>query len=182
MFLIFDENNVCIGTSSEMPDDADLKSRKETCVEYDDKKINVEDLGSYVLSDDKKVKKITVEKTMSAEEAVQEINNFRMKKESEPILYQKHFFQADESSIKRLMIASSNTKSIKWYDSDNQERELSPEDVKKILMKISARNEYIYEYCAEAKSTVRKAAEKENVALMQKTVNMLEAGYNFESE
>ena len=182
MFLIFDTNNVCIGTSSVMPDDADLKSRKETCVEYDDKKINIKEIGNYILSDNKKIKKITINKTMSIEDAIQEINNFKTKKESEPILYQKHFFQVDEPSVKRLMIANSNTKNIKWYDLDNQEQELSPEDIKKILIKISARNEYIYEYCAEAKNTVRKAAEKENVTLMQKTINMLEAGYNFESE
>ena len=181
MFLIFDKNNNCIGTASEPPNKNDLEKRTEVCVETKNKNIDNSTAFDYFLENGK-IKKKQKENKLSLEEALEDIDSFKAEKESEAISYKNFLFQADEDSIKKLTLASMEESIKKWYDINNQPHELTSDEIRKLLALISKRNQYIYEYCMEAKNTIKKAFANSNEALVKETLNILETGYDFESE
>ena len=76
MFLIFNDINECIGTSSIRPNEEDLKRHGESSVEVNDPVITAENAFNYVLKDGRLEK--AGEKQISYEEAISRIEKFRM--------------------------------------------------------------------------------------------------------
>ena len=179
MFLIFNDINECIGTSSMQPNEEDLKRHGESSVEVNDPVITAENAFNYVLKDGRLEK--AGEKQISYKEAISRIENFRMTKENAPVFYAETFFQADNESIRRLTLAMIEGTEKDWADSGNELHRLSNEDIRNILSFISRRNQYIYKYCSEMKNVIRVAFEKNDMKMVEDTLNILEKGYSFGS-
>ena len=113
MFLIFNKDGKCIGSSSEEPNIKDLDSRNEKCAPYKGKFFDVSNFGGYSFDGENIVfeeKKIHI----ALDDAIEEVNKFRTRKESEPIRFEGNYYQTDEDSIRRLFLASVSNNTVKW--------------------------------------------------------------------
>lgn len=179
MFLIFNKDGKCIGSSSEEPNVKDLDSRNEKCAPYEGKFFDVSNFGGYSFDGENIV--FEEKKThIVLDDAIEEVNKFRTRKESEPIQFEGNYYQTDEDSIRRLFLASVSNNTVKWANINNVEVELTPLKIKKILSRIAERNQYAYEYCTMTKSTIRAAAEANDYDLVEFAIQNMEVGYNFE--
>ena len=179
VFLIFNKDGRCIGSSSEEPNVKDLESRNETCAPYEGKFFDVSNFGGYSF-DGKKIIFEEKKTHITLDEAIEEVNKFRMKKESEPIQFEGNYYQTERDSIRRLFLASIGNGTVRWANVNNIEIELTPLKIKKILSRTAERSQYTYEYCAMTKGTIRAAAEANDYDLVEFAIQNMEVGYNFE--
>lgn len=181
MFLIFNKEGNCIGSSSIEPNIKDLESRNEVCAEHEGEFFDISNFGGYHF-DGNNIVFEEEDVLINLDEALEEVNRFRIKKESEPIRFEGNYYQTDEDAIRRLFLASINNVTVKWANVNNVEVELTPLKIKKVLSLMAERNQYIYEYCAMTKETIRTAAKEKNFDLIGFAIQNMEVGYNFESK
>lgn len=181
MFLIFDKDGKCIGSSSEEPNIKDLESRGETCAPYEGEFFDISNFGEYHF-DGENIVFEEEDILITLDEAMEEVNRFRIKKESEPIRFEGNYYQTDEDAVRRLFLASVNNATVMWANVNNVEVELTPLKIKKLLSLIAERNQYIYEYCSMTKGTIKTAAKEKNFELIGFAIQNMGVGYNFESK
>lgn len=142
MYYIFNQENVCVGSCSALPDDEDLASRKEYCIELDNASIGDVYLESRIITP---IKKLTQEEI----DYKSKIN--RITAIAADILFSEVYYQVtnDCADIKSALMEASilgldDSYSQSWRLSDNTWRNTTIAEAKEIVTLYVARKQKVW--------------------------------------